>query len=145
MAAASCGSSARARTAFPGQRVFVGGSMGDDAVILAGVESKTAAASFYSTVHGAGRVMSRTEARGKRNRKTGEVIAPGRISPGEMQAWLRTHGVTLLGADLDEAPQAYRRLPDVLAAHHGTVRIEHGLRPFAVAMAGADVFDPFKD
>jgi len=25
------------------------------------------------------------------------------------------------------------------------VKIEHTLRPFAVAMAGADVFDPFKD
>ena len=119
--------------------------MGDDAVILVGIESELAAASFYSTVHGAGRVMSRTEARGKRNRKTGEVIAPGRISADDMQAWLRARGVMLLGADLDEAPQAYRRLPEVLAHHDGTVRIEHRLRPFAVAMAGADVFDPFKD
>ena len=54
-----------ATPAFPGQRGFVGGSMGDDAVILSGVESETAAASLYSTVHGAGRVMSRTEARGR--------------------------------------------------------------------------------
>ncbi len=134
-----------ATPAFPGQRGFVGGSMGDDAVILSGVDSELAAASFYSTVHGAGRVMSRNEARGKRNRKTGEVIAPGRISPEAMQAWLRERGVMLLGGDLDEAPQAYRRLPEVLAHHDGTVRIEHRLRPFAVAMAGADVFDPFKD
>jgi tRNA-splicing ligase RtcB len=134
-----------ATPAFPGQRGFVGGSMGDDAVILSGVDSELAAASFYSTVHGAGRVMSRNEARGKRNRKTGVVIAPGRISPEAMQAWLRERGVMLLGGDLDEAPQAYRRLPDVLAHHDGTVRIEHRLRPFAVAMAGADVFDPFKD
>jgi tRNA-splicing ligase RtcB (3'-phosphate/5'-hydroxy nucleic acid ligase) len=134
-----------ATPAFPGHRGFVGGSMGDDAVILAGVESELAAASFYSTVHGAGRVMSRTEARGKRNRKTGEVIAPGRIAADDMQAWLRQRGVMLLGGDLDEAPQAYRRLPEVLAHHAGTVRIEHRLGPFAVAMAGADVFDPFKD
>jgi len=134
-----------ATPAFPGQRGFVGGSMGDDAVILSGVESEAAAASFYSTVHGAGRVMSRTQARGKRNRKTGEVITVGRITPGEMQAWLRERGVLLHGGDLDEAPQAYRRLPDVLACHAGTVRIEHTLRPFAVVMAGADVFDPFKD
>jgi tRNA-splicing ligase RtcB len=95
--------------------------------------------------------MSRTEARGKRNRKTGEVVTPGRISHEEMQAWLRARGVTLHGGDLDEAPQAYRRLPEVLACHDGTVnhdgtvKIEHTLRPFAVAMAGADVFDPFKD
>jgi tRNA-splicing ligase RtcB len=134
-----------ATPAFPGQRGFVGGSMGDDAVILSGVESERARLSFYSTVHGAGRVMSRTEARGKRNRKTGEIIAAGRISPDAMQAWLRARGVMLLGADLDEAPQAYRRLPEVLAHHDGTVRIEHRLRPFAVAMAGADIFDPFKD
>jgi tRNA-splicing ligase RtcB (3'-phosphate/5'-hydroxy nucleic acid ligase) len=134
-----------ATPAFPGQRGFVGGSMGDDAVILSGVESEAAAESFYSTVHGAGRVMSRTQARGKRNRKTGEVITAGRITPGEMQAWLRERGVLLHGGDLDEAPQAYRRLPDVLACHEGTVRIEHTLRPFAVVMAGADVFDPFKD
>lgn len=134
-----------ATPAFPGQREFVGGSMGDDAVILSGVDGELAAASFYSTVHGAGRVMSRNEARGKRNRKTGVVIAPGRISPEAMQAWLRERGVMLLGGDLDEAPQAYRRLPEVLAHHDGTVRIEHRLRPFAVAMAGADVFDPFKD
>jgi tRNA-splicing ligase RtcB len=134
-----------ATPAFPGQRGFVGGSMGDDAVILSGVESETAASSFYSTVHGAGRVMSRTEARGKRNRKTGAVITTGKISQDEMQTWLRRKGVHLAGGDLDEAPQAYRRLPDVLKEHAGTVKIEHTLRPFAVVMAGADVFDPFKD
>ena len=137
-----------ATPAFPGQRGFVGGSMGDDAVILAGVESGTAAASFYSTVHGAGRVMSRTEARGRyvKDPATGKKLRqPGRVRHDEMQAWLREKGVHLLGGDLDEAPQAYRRLPDVLAHHAGTVRIEHTLRPFAVVMAGADVFDPFKD
>jgi tRNA-splicing ligase RtcB len=134
-----------ATPAFPGQRGFVGGSMGDNAVILSGVESEAAAESLYSTVHGAGRVMSRTEAKGKRNRKTGEVLKQGRINAGDMQAWLRGKGVHLVGGDLDEAPQAYRRLPDVLAHHAGTVTIEHTLRPFIVVMAGADVFDPFKD
>jgi tRNA-splicing ligase RtcB len=49
------------------------------------------------------------------------------------------------GGRVDEAPQAYRRLPDVLNHHAGTVRIEHTLRPFAVVMAGADVRDPFRD
>jgi len=134
-----------ATPAFPGQRGFVGGSMGDDAVILSGIESDEAAASFYSTVHGAGRVLSRTQARGKRNRKTGEIVAPGLITHEEMQAWLRARGVLLHGGDVDEAPQAYRRLPAVLACHARTVKIEHTLRPIAVVMAGADVFDPFKD
>jgi tRNA-splicing ligase RtcB len=134
-----------ATPAFPGQRGFVGGSMGDNAVILSGIENEDGAASLYSTVHGAGRVMSRTQAKGKRNRKTGEVISEGRVSHDAMQAWLRDKGVHLVGGDLDEAPQAYRRLTDVLAQHAGTVKIEHTLRPFIVVMAGADVFDPFKD
>lgn len=134
-----------ATPAFPGQRGFVGGSMGDNAVILSGIESDEAAANFYSTVHGAGRVLSRTQARGKRNRKTGEVLAPGLITHQEMQAWLRARGVLLHGGDVDEAPQAYRRLPEVLAHHANTVKIEHTLRPIAVVMAGAEVFDPFKD
>lgn len=134
-----------ATPAFPGQYGFVGGSMGDNAVILRGRDTAEAEAALYSTVHGAGRVMSRTEARGKVNRKTGEIKTPGKISRDEMQAWIRDRGVHLIGADLDEAPQAYRRLPDVLAAHAGTIDIVHNLRPFGVIMAGADTFDPYKD
>ena len=42
-------------------------------------------------------------------------------------------------------PMAYRRLAKVLAHHSGTVKVLHTLRPFAVAMAGAGEFDPFKD
>ncbi len=97
-------------------------------------------------MHGAGRVMSRTEAQGKRNRKTGEVH-PRRAGSATTRCrrGCAHKGVHLVGGDLDEAPQAYRRLPDVLAHHAGTVEIEHTLRPFAVVMAGADVFDPFKD
>lgn len=134
-----------ATPAFPGQLGFVGGSMGDDAVILRGVESEKAKASLYSTVHGAGRVMSRTEARGKYDKRTGEVKVPPRVDRAEWITWLGEKGVTLIGADLDEAPQAYRRLPDVLAAHDGTIEIVHTLRPFGVIMAGANEFDPYKD
>ena len=50
-----------------------------------------------------------------------------------------------IGADLDESPMAYRRLPDVLAEHAGSIRVLHTLRPFAVAMAGENEFDPYKD
>lgn len=134
-----------ATPAFPGQYGFVGGSMGDDAVILRGVDSERSRASLYSTVHGAGRVMSRTEARGKYDRKTGEVKQPPKVDRAEWEDWLRLKGVTLVGADLDEAPQAYRRLPDVLAAHEGTVEIMHTLHPMGVIMAGANEFDPYKD
>ncbi len=55
-----------ATPAFPGQRGFVGSSMGDNAVILCGIDSQRSVEAFYSTVHGAGRVMSRTQAAGKR-------------------------------------------------------------------------------
>ncbi|MGY3590000.1 tRNA-splicing ligase RtcB [Bradyrhizobium sp. USDA 4341] len=121
-----------ATPAFPGQRGFVGGSMGDDAVILEGVDSPEAKASLYSTVHGAGRLFGRNEAKRRFTRE-------------EMDRWLNERGVTLVGADLDESPMAYRRLPEVLARHAGTVKVLHTLRPFAVAMAGEGEFDPFKD
>lgn len=57
-----------ATPAFPGQRGFVGGTMGEPAVILEGVEAPESAAALYSTVHGAGRAMSRTQAAGKTKR-----------------------------------------------------------------------------
>jgi tRNA-splicing ligase RtcB (3'-phosphate/5'-hydroxy nucleic acid ligase) len=121
-----------ATPAFPGQRGFVGGSMGDDAVILEGIESPEAAAALYSTVHGAGRVFGRKEAK-------------RRFARPEMDAWLQRRGVTLIGADLDESPMAYRRLDEVLAYHAPSARVVHRLRPFAVVMAGDGEFDPFKD
>jgi tRNA-splicing ligase RtcB len=129
-----------ATPAFPGQRGFVGGSMGDDAVILEGVEDASDASdkALWSTVHGAGRVMSRTAARGKANR-------PGLISREDMRRWIGERGVVLRGADTDEAPQAYKRLPEVLKHHAGTVRVLHTLTPIGVAMAGAGEFDPYKD
>ncbi|MDP3792684.1 MAG: RtcB family protein [bacterium] len=145
-----------ATPAFPGQKGFIGGSMGDDAVIVRGAETtegpgggKTARwmqeKALFSTVHGAGRVMSRTEAAGKRNRKTGEIKSPGKVSPEMMQAWLAKKGVILRGGGLDESPHAYRRLPDVLSAQGSTIEVLHTLRPLIVVMAGANEFDPYKD
>src|SRR6476659_8142471 len=46
----------------PGQEGFVGGSMGNESVILEGVEWVENQKALYSSVHGAGRVMSRTQA-----------------------------------------------------------------------------------
>jgi tRNA-splicing ligase RtcB (3'-phosphate/5'-hydroxy nucleic acid ligase) len=134
-----------ATPAFPGQFGFVGGSMGDNAVILKGVDSDLSRNAMYSTVHGAGRTMSRTQARGKINRKTGAIVKPGAVRHDEWRKWLDDFGVTVLGGDLDESPQAYRRLTDVLEYHKGTVSIEHVLRPFGVIMAGSDTIDPYKD
>ena len=134
-----------ATPAFPGQRGFVGGSMGDISVILAGVEAPEAKQALYSTVHGAGRVMSRTAARGKINYRTKKIIAPGAISRQMMNDWIRERGVELRGAGTDESPHCYKRLPEVLAHHQSTVKILHTLTPLGVAMAGENEFDPYKD
>lgn len=135
-----------ATPAFPGQRGFVGGSMGDDAVIIEGVDSETSREALYSTVHGAGRIMSRVAAKGRFVAEGGKRIRKaGLVRHDEMMRWLHEKGVVLRGGDLDEAPQAYRRLTDVLAAHAGTIRILHTLRPLGVAMAGRDIRDPYKD
>jgi len=133
-----------ATPAFPGQRGFVGGSMGDQSVILEGVESKLGEETLYSTVHGAGRVMGRREAKGKWNKK-GECVQPGKVTPSMMHEWVKREGVELRGAGLDESPHCYKRLPEVLEHHADTVRILHTLTPLGVAMAGANEFDPYKD
>ena len=133
-----------ATPAFPGQKGFVGGSMGDDAVILEGTDSATTdpdtaalqARALYSTVHGAGRVMSRTAALGKRHRRTGKVVKRGRVSRAMMRRWVEGRGVVLRGGAPDESPHVYRRLPDVLAAQGDTVTVLHNLRPLVVVMAG---------
>lgn len=134
-----------ATPAFPGQKGFVGGSMGDISVILEGVESDEGKDSLYSTVHGAGRVMSRTKARGKINRRTGQVISPGVVSREMMLDWVAKKRVELRGAGTDESPHCYKRLPEVLAHHANSVRILHTLTPLGVAMAGENEIDPYKD
>ena len=122
-----------ATPAFPGQRGFVGGSMGDDAVIIEGVDSEAGA-----------RVALLDRAR-----RRPPVRPQGSQAPLHARArWTtgsKERGVTLIGADLDESPMAYRRLPEVLAQHAGTMKVVHTLRPFAVVMAGEGEFDPFKD
>jgi NMD protein affecting ribosome stability and mRNA decay len=119
--------------------------------------------------------MSRTEAAGKRRKRQycdrcGYVQQPGtprlEVCPGCNASQLGTKwiqekegkvdwkatkdrlvasGIILKGGGADEAPEAYKRLPDVLNAHLGHVRILHELRPIGVAMAGPDVRDHYKD
>ena len=134
-----------ATPAYPGQRGFIGSSMGEDSVIIEGLENKHGLLSMYSTVHGAGRVMGRMEAKGKVNRKTGEVKRVGKVSRDMMNTWLRDKGVELRGGDVDESPDCYKRLTDVLAHHNGMIKVLHALRPIGVCMAGSGDFDPYKD
>jgi tRNA-splicing ligase RtcB (3'-phosphate/5'-hydroxy nucleic acid ligase) len=139
----------------PGQEGFVGGSMGDQSVILEGVAGDEAEASLYSTVHGAGRVMSRSQAAGRfrwhkrvvdgRKVRVREQVKPGVVDWPAAQERLRSQGIVLIGGGADEAPEVYKRLPDVLDAHAGTIRVKHVLDPLGVAMAGGDVLDPYKD
>ncbi|SEG45839.1 tRNA-splicing ligase RtcB [Bryocella elongata] len=145
-----------ATPAFPGQRGFVGGTMGEQSVILEGVapdesteEGRIVAASqrasLYSTVHGAGRVMGRKQAAGVYDRKTGACKREGLVKPEMMHEWMTRSNVVLKGGGLDESPHCYKRLNEVLASHAGTIRVLHTLTPVGVAMAGANEFDPYKD
>jgi tRNA-splicing ligase RtcB (3'-phosphate/5'-hydroxy nucleic acid ligase) len=142
-----------ATPAFPGQKGFIGGSMGDDAVIVRGTASDDVAVrqlqqgALFSTVHGAGRVMSRTVAAGKYRGRGAKrkLVRPGLVTPEMMRGWVREKGVILRGGGLDESPHAYRRLPEVLTAQGSTIEVVHTLRPLIVVMAGADEFDPYRD
>ena len=136
-----------ATPAFPGQKGFIGGSMGDVSVIVQGVESEESKKALYSTVHGAGRVMSRRQAAGKFRWKRGKRIkmSEGAISREMMMDWISKTGVVLRGAGTDESPHCYKRLPEVLEFHEPTIEVLHTLHPIGVAMAGADELDPFQD
>src|SRR5262249_48166117 len=112
-----------ATPAFPGQRGFVGGSVGGDAGDIGGVESPQARGFLQLTGPFGGPLFGRKEAKRRFTRE-------------QMDRWLQDRGVTLIGADLDESPMAYRRLPEVIAQHAGTVKVLRTLRPFAVVMAG---------
>ncbi len=128
----------------PDQLGFIGGSMCDEAVITVGLHTQENRDTFYSTVHGAGRVMSRTQAAGKMNYKT-RIRSGGQITPEQMQEAVKSYGVELRGAGTDESPFVYRRLADVLEVHNRSIRVLYRLKPVGVCMAGGDEFDPYKD
>lgn len=159
--------------AFPGQLGFVGASMGEDAVILEGVDAPQAESALRSTVHGAGRALSRSKAAGRLRRRwlnnvredttayesrEEALAAPGATKARKVHvrvggavdfpavaAELSQRGIELRGGAADEAPAAYKRLDEVLAHHAESVVIRHRLRPLGVAMAPADTVDPYKD
>jgi tRNA-splicing ligase RtcB (3'-phosphate/5'-hydroxy nucleic acid ligase) len=174
-----------ATPAQPGQEGVIGGSMGGPTVVVEGQDSPDAIPALYSTVHGAGRVMSRTQAAGKKkwekvwvcgakncNRvidtknpkarpgkgscskhpkstperlKRQRIVRPGKVDFNSVQERLIEKGIHLRGGGADEAPEVYKDLDQVLRAHEGQIRINRRLRPVGVAMAGANVFDPYKD
>src|SRR5690625_1385993 len=130
----------------PGQMSFVGGSMGDISVVIRGKDNEFAKKALYSTIHGAGRVMSRTRAAGRWRRVRGRrVRVGGEISMDDVHKQLQRLGVELRGGGPDEAPGVYRNLQDVLDAHASTIDVLHVLKPIGVAMAPMDEHDPYKD
>jgi tRNA-splicing ligase RtcB len=92
-----------------GQPVLIPGDMGTASYVLAGTE-KAMKISFGSTCHGAGRVMSRTEAV---RRFYGEKI----------KADLQEQGIYVQAASkkvvAEEAPAAYKNVDDVVEVAHG--------------------------
>lgn len=72
--------------------------------------------------HGAGRQMSRTK-------------AMQNITKQEMNAVLKAHGVSLIGAGLDEAPMAYKDINMVMASQKELVDVVAKFVPKIVRMA----------
>jgi tRNA-splicing ligase RtcB len=86
------------------------------------VRGKGDSPSINSASHGAGRQMSRSKAI-----KT--------ITRQEMKKVLKDHGVTLIGAGLDEAPMAYKDIHKVMASQRELVDVVAMFTPKLVRMA----------
>jgi tRNA-splicing ligase RtcB len=95
------------------------GSMGDAGYVVRG---RGVSESLNSASHGAGRQMSRRGALDK-------------ITKTARDQYLRERGVTLLGGGLDESPQAYKPIEQVIAAQHDLVEIVGKFTPKLVLMA----------
>jgi tRNA-splicing ligase RtcB len=61
-----------------------------------------------------------------------------------VRARLAERGVVVLGSGADEAPEVYKDLRSVIA-QHTNIEVMHALHPQGVVMAGADIFDPYRD
>lgn len=108
-----------ATPAGPGVLGIIPGSMGDPGYLVRG---KGQPASLNSASHGAGRRMGRNE-------------AIRRLDPQQWQQYLRERGIKLLGGSLDEAPQAYKPIDEVMAAQSDLVEIVARFTPRLVRMA----------
>lgn len=86
------------------------------------VRGKGETAAIQSASHGAGRQMSRTK-------------AVKELHLQDMRTVLKEHGVTLIGAGLDEAPMAYKDIRQVMAAQQDLVDVVAAFQPKIVRMA----------
>lgn len=97
------------------------GSMADPAFVVRGKGSDP---SLHSASHGAGRVMSRTEAK-------------NRFTWNEVQPRLAQAGVRVLAAGIDENPFVYKNIREVMAKQSDLVDILAQFDPRVVRMAEA--------
>jgi tRNA-splicing ligase RtcB len=86
------------------------------------IRGKGVDAGINSASHGAGRKMSRTKAKGT-------------ITKDEWKDAIKKAGVVLIGADLDEAPQAYKDINKVIAAQTDLIHVLAKFSPKIVRMA----------
>ena len=107
-----------ATPAYEGVLGIIPGSMTLPGFIVRG---KGNAASLNSASHGAGRLLSRTEAK-------------NRITFHELNKILEKAGVTLIGGGLDEAPIAYKNIWDVMHAQKDLVEVVGTFQPKIVRM-----------
>ena len=98
---------------------IIPGSMATPGYIVRG---KGEPASLNSAAHGAGRRMSRTQAKREFNWDTA-------------QQFLRERKVTLISAGLDEVPMAYKNIDEVMAAQNDLVDTLARFEPRLVKMA----------
>ena len=113
-----------ATRAFPGQTVIIPGSMGTGSYVLVG-EEKSLEESFGSTCHGAGRRMSRTQAKRE-------------VSGKELKLELEKRGIAVAAGSFsglaEEAPGAYKDIDQVVevVAQAGIAKKVARLKPLAV-------------
>ncbi|MCC5918048.1 MAG: RtcB family protein, partial [Cryomorphaceae bacterium] len=86
------------------------------------VRGKGETEAINSASHGAGRQMSRTKAKKS-------------VTRADLKAILKDHGVTLIGAGLDEAPMAYKDINLVMEAQKDLVDVVAKFTPKMVRMA----------
>ncbi|MGE5335609.1 MAG: RtcB family protein, partial [Nitrososphaerota archaeon] len=98
---------------------IIPGSMGDAGYVVRG---RGSAAALNSASHGAGRRMSRR-------------AALDSITKTTRDAYLRERGVTLLGGNVDESPQAYKDIETVIAVQSDLIDVLGKFSPRLVRMA----------
>lgn len=108
-----------ATPAHAGELGIIPGSQGHNSYLVRGLGNT---ASLNSASHGAGRQMSRKQAKQS-------------ISKQERNDWLAQRGVELLGSGMDEAPQGYKDINEVLALQADLAEPIATFKPRLVLMA----------